>query len=449
MKEIQLKDLVTRLKSDEHKMPGPSVDESWRVFHARLKKTSTPTSFPWARYLIPAGSVLALAMIALSGWFFFLQDRFDESTRISFRKKGAIELADIPQKEGLVFRYEVAVRSGKGNLIQIGAGTSARLLSAAADGSIWSLDGGKIRIENSDSNTRSRFFVADLEIRELGTAYTLERDQKTVTVFVREGLVSISNQKDHSYRLLSKGMSWKGDARTTLSTPIQDAQAGDRAASGKKASIPDHWEASVADENLHFGFRDNALELWEKNPPILRGRVAMPNAEGGIFLAVTTDLAVALTYSGRALLFKTQSLKMIREESIGPVAARNLVLRPDGASLVNAQGEIFFIDLRGEIALRKKILRSSLWEGILFTESGEAATRRHIWILPDVEAKLVFWDLDNKRLIGEKTLPGTVLSPLGLQPGKSPGEWGNILATLPEGTRAISLKECLTGDKAP
>ncbi len=436
-REQDWKELAKGLKGEEARQDF-SLDAKWAAFQKNLAATPGPLPLPmarpWARYFLPMAGMAAMVVAVFGSWIFLRPMAGVESTQIVINKNGELPLAELPDGRSLLFKNSVTFLHGPKTWMKISSGTEARLLADAPEGSIWFLEAGRISVSNDNPAVKARFLAGDIEIQEVGTIYEMERVGETLKVIVQEGNVSISNLRDQSHRSLGKNMTWEGDIRKRLN-PVSESGLEKKADPSPHLAIKltENSDASAEDKSRMICLRGKSLELWGKSPVSLIAKKEYDFGDRSAFLALEKKMAALLTVSGKVFLFD-DNLGLIREQSVGPVAAGNLMFRPQGLFLLNAQGEIFQLDLSGKVLMRKKILRSSLWEGVV---SG------NFWVLPDVEARLVVWEFSTLAVLSEKELSAPVLAPLQLEEGVQSGDLGSVVVSLPSGMKKISLQELL------
>jgi hypothetical protein len=306
--------------------------------------------------------------------------------------KTRVEIRDLEPLTVYRFQRTVQIETALSNALSIEAGAVARLVSSDPSGNRWELREGTLRVSNQTALRYANVIqAAGHTLREIGTAFDVACHDGSLDLRVHEGAVEITRDRDGQRTIVSRGASWSLQAPLPApETPGRPVPQNAPKGLARGALIDGTGVVSETPTAIHLLRGDSWLRYDRGDDgglfqPVFERRIQPPPdpwfiAPAGAALAVATHTEYLYFFDA------TGSRTGVR---VGVLSCRQVFFGGGKTWVVNAAGELFEIDRNFRIVRKEKILTASLWEGLLVDGP------RPVLVLPDVEARIVFVDLNS------------------------------------------------------
>jgi hypothetical protein len=380
-------------------------------FHERLGKAPPAirarTKLAW--FFLPAA---ALGLVAVLALFFLPAKDGVRSSETAVRAVTAPRVSALQIKTGQAYRFEQAahIEAVTDHELRVTAGSTLTLTARTESSMGWELKKGRVDVVHRTKGIFTNFFTAGpWVILEIGTAYSLSRGETHLEVAVSEGQVLARNGLSGESHVIPQG----GRRNIPILADPQPAarlDATPKPARGNEVSLADLTAASerhaTSRSFLHLVGKGR-YQRYSLSHPALQSECAieLPSSTRGLF--AVDDRLWALTTSEYLYTWNAEGeRKSIR---CGLVSGANLYAARGRWYVVNAEGEIQEYDEQTELRRRQKVLRGSLWEGVIVQD-------RYL-VLPDLSGNLATIDLQNDFDPKELPIAGQINAPLTLGKG--------------------------------
>lgn len=377
-------------------------------FHERLKRAPPARravpKFAW--FLVPAatlGLAVALAYIVLPS----KGAGRPPVTVVQAVRAPQVSALQMETRQAYRFEQSARIEAVPDHEIRVSAGSTLTLAARTESTMGWELAKGRVDVVHRAKGAFTNTFTAGpWMILEIGTVYSLSRGESHLEVAVTEGQVAVRNKSSGESHIIPQG-----DRRSIpiLSVPqtTDCLDASPKQARRNAISLADLATASERHARsrsyLHLVGKGR-YQRYSLSGPALQSECAIDLPPSTRCLFAVDDRLWALTTSEYLYTWNAEGdRKSIR---CGLVSGSNLYAVRGRWYVVNAEGEIQEFDEQAELRRRKKVLRGSLWEGVVVQD-------RYL-VLPELSGNLAVIDLQSDLIPKEIPIAGQINAPLTL-----------------------------------
>ena len=426
-----MKNIIEKIKKEESKTPFDSK-RMLKAFNERLAKeesTASQTktgigeskkknkelikkmSMSWGISMIPT-----LALVLVVGIFFSQKGRFISSAIV----KSEIPLIELKEGHRYIFKQKTGVLSVARNQVSFSSDSKIKMIKKEVGLAQFELRHGSIDVDNQTGNLfKNAVEVEQFIITELGTKYTIDKDDKVIRLKVTQGLINIENHSHNWLQKVEPGEVWiydieSGEERHPVILKNNKEEVDEewlRKEALRKAKV--RWKnrrkALIEESNTYFESK-NILHVQNKKTYrkyllkdlSLIEEIPLKVPERIKFIKSDEKFLTIATHSEYFYFFD----KSYRRTSIKPghLTANNVFYMNNQIWIVNASGELLIYSQKFKFLKKVKIAKASLWEGLKIKD--------RYMVLPGVDPKLIIVDSKKDLQVKEYPLPSPAVGAL-------------------------------------